>query len=113
MLACGSMADCTGGEVCCGSYTPPTTFGTSCLAACASLPIVGAVQICKQSTECTGGATCGTPTNSILAGALMGMMVCNAPTAEGGTSSSGGSDSGAEGGSSSGASEGGSDAASD
>jgi hypothetical protein len=80
---------------------------------CTSLPIVGAVQICKASSECAGGATCGTPSNAILAGALMGMTICNTPAADGGASSSGAADSGAEGGSSSGPREGGSDAPTD
>jgi hypothetical protein len=50
-----NTGSCTGGDVCCGTYSGGTTGSASCQAGpCAA----GAYQLCASSTECPTGDTC-------------------------------------------------------
>ena len=51
-IECMSRADCSDGQICCGSFSPPGSF---CMNAC-----MAGVQICATATECPLGDACST-----------------------------------------------------
>jgi hypothetical protein len=75
------------GYICCGTYTPPTTFGTLCqMADCT--PILGSnAQACATDAECRGGATC--QANPLLAALMPGAKTCASPSEAGAPSDTG------------------------
>jgi hypothetical protein len=62
---------------------------------CTALPVVGVLQPCAMSSECTAPAVCGPPAAGagMIFSAIGITMTCNAPS-EGGTTEAGATDSG-------------------
>jgi hypothetical protein len=91
MIGCKSATDCTAGQICCGSYVPPTSFKTACqVADCTpiNVPVLGMIpaQGCTTDTECRDKtATC--EPNQLLSAVSPGAKVCTPPASDSGTDS--------------------------
>lgn len=107
-LGCTSAQSCATGQICCGTMSETVV----CQAGPCTATVIGVVQPCASSTECTfaPNTVCSAPTGEaatlLAAGGIT--MTCNPPSGEGGTTEGGTHEGGTtEGGSDSGSSSGG------
>ena len=85
---CKGTSDCGSGQICCGVLNGATPGSVCQVGPCTALPVVGAIQLCMTSADCTAPATCGP--NALLDTLDPGQDTCSAAPDGGASSSSDG-----------------------